>query len=253
MQPQPPPSSPHSRTRALGRLSVAWLLAAVSSCGLCLRGSGNVVHEERTIGAFHTLEIDGSADVVAVPAGSIEGGDLRITTDDNLMEHVTTRVKNGRLVIDTGDNVCLSPSGPLTVFATLDGLRSVSIDGSGDVKCEYLIEGDELRVDIDGSGSVSLGAVRFDRIEASIDGSGNVELSGSTQRLEVSIDGSGDVDAFGLAAEDGKVDIDGSGDVGLVVTGHLDVDIDGSGDVTYHGKPGKLTTRVEGSGDVRSR
>lgn len=246
-------TSPRLDRTSPARTLALLLLPALSGCGLCLRGSGNVVTEDRTVGAFHSLEIDGSADVVAVPPGSLEGGDLRVETDDNLMAHVTTRVKDGTLVIETGDRMCLDPSGPLRVVTSLEGLRSVSIDGSGDVLGELSIEGEELRIDIDGSGNVTLTAVEVEELFVSIDGSGDVELAGAATRLAVTIDGSGDVDAFGLAAEDCEVEIDGSGNVGVVVTEHLDVVIDGSGDVTYHGKPDKLTTRIEGSGNVVAR
>ena len=241
-----------ARSRLFCRFTIL-AVAALSSCVHCLRGSGTVISESRRVGAFHSLRIDGSADVVAVDPASLEAGDLRVETDDNLLEHVVTHVEDGTLVIDTSNHLCLKPSGPLTVYTSLDHLQSLRIDGSGSVTCTRTITCKELEVVIDGSGDVRLEALAVEDLVTKIDGSGDIEYGGEAQAHKILIDGSGDVDAFGLRATDCKVVIDGSGDVGLVVTGHLDVVIEGSGDVTYQGKPGTLNTHIRGSGDVIMR
>ena len=82
-------------------IALALLLAASSGC-VALRpqvqGSGMPMSETRSVGAFSAIEV-GSAialDVTIGPEWNVE-----ITTDDNLVPHVQTRVWNDRLTIST--------------------------------------------------------------------------------------------------------------------------------------------------------
>ena len=62
-----------------------------------VEGSGNVVTEKRTIEAPFT-KIDASTGVEVI----VEQGtptEVEVEVDDNLMEHIVTRVENGTLIV----------------------------------------------------------------------------------------------------------------------------------------------------------
>jgi hypothetical protein len=94
---------------------VAGLLAFVlaSSCGAeraaaptSVAGSGTVVEESRAVPEFSSVVIEGDA-VVHVDVGV--GDRVVIEADDNLLEHLTTVVDAGRLVLAVEDGVDISP------------------------------------------------------------------------------------------------------------------------------------------------
>ena len=76
---------------------LAGCLIESSSCDFVgVRGSGVLKTEARTVGEFKRISSRGSADV-AVKIGS--PASVEVTADDNLVQYVTTEVKDGTLEI----------------------------------------------------------------------------------------------------------------------------------------------------------
>jgi hypothetical protein len=190
-----------------------------------LRGSGVSACDQREMAEFHSIEIRGPIDA-KVRVG--EERSVAVHADDNLLDHVVTRVEDGLLILEMerdhnyrfDSDLCVEVGAP-----ALDGLQ---ICGSGDAEIQGLREG-ALRVSVAGSGKVS--------------GSGAVDA------LTVSIAGSGDVSLFDVKARTASVSIAGSGDVELDVGEILSVEVSGSGDVRYRGQP-RVTQSIAGSGSV---
>ncbi len=216
-------------SRALVR-SLAVLLAAFASLS-CIRpgveGSGNVITEEREVSGFNEIVLGGTGQVDVEVTGTES---LTIEAEDNIMPALETRVRNGRLVLDT--NRSISPTEEVIyniTAATLDGLV---ISGSGVVEASG-IDTTDFRADISGSGDVS--------VEGAITG-----------LLSVSISGSGEFDGESLTAQAGEVEVSGSGNAVVNVADSLEVDVSGSGDVEYLGSP-SVDRDVSGSGEVVQR
>ena len=214
-------------------LSLLSVVAIVAACtplsladwGASVKGSGNKASEERSVGDFHAVASKGSVDVVFTPGAT----SLRLEGDDNILELITTEVRDGVLVISSKGS--FSTRTGLTAYVSAPTLDGVSIKGSGDVSGEGL---------------------RGESLEVAVYGSGDITLSGDVQRLEVSVKGSGDVDLRKLKASEAKVSVMGSGDVDVHVTGELDASVMGSGDITYSGGP-VVKQSVMGSGDIVAR
>lgn len=143
---------------------------------------------------------------------------------------------------------CVRDVDELTFFITMPTIRSLRIDGAGDLKGENLFLVEDLELEIDGSGDLDI-ALEADDLNADMDGSGDILLEGIADKALYRMDGSGDVRAYGLTTQAADVDIDGSGNVWVRVENFLKVTIDGSGDVYYKGEP-ELEVEIRGSGDV---
>jgi len=191
-----------------------------------LNGSGVSATQTREVGEFRSVSVNGSG-AVRVKLG--EAPSVRVITDDNLIEHVRTRVECGALVVDW-ERGSYSPKVALVVEISAPSLEAVSLSGSGDLTFSGL----------DG-GSFS----------ASIAGSGSVSGSGKCHRLSLSLAGSGDLRVDDVVARWVEVDIAGSGSAYVHAHDRLDVSISGSGDVRYRGKPA-ISRSIAGSGSVRA-
>jgi Putative auto-transporter adhesin, head GIN domain len=201
------------------------LIETSSSCSFMgISGSGHLQTESRTVAEFKRISAAGSMDVVA-NIGTPQK--IEVTADDNLLQYVTTTVKDGTLEIAMkSGNYHFSKGFKITV--TTPELEKVSIAGSSDVEVSGL------------QGS---------RFTASIAGSGDLHASGHVDTLEASVAGSGDLKLADLESRDAKIHIQGSGDARVHATQTLDVKIAGSGDVVYRGDP-KVTRSIAGSGSV---
>jgi hypothetical protein len=203
------------------------LLARLVMYRHAIRGSGHVTTEARALPPFTSIRLDASGDVAIDRTGTQS---VTVSGDDNLLAFFTTEVKDGTLYLAFATAKRFQGRSPLYRITVTD-LRSIEINGSGDVKAEHL----------DGAA-----------LTASIAGSGDMHLNGRTDEFKVSIKGSGDVDAAGLKVKRAKVSMSGSGDAVVNASDTLDVQLSGSGDLRYVGTP-KITMDVRGSGSVRPK
>ncbi len=212
-------------TRA--RVILAVLLAAILGAS-CIRpgvqGSGNVITESREVSDFNEIVLGGTGRVVVNVTGTES---LTIEAEDNIMPLLETRVRNGRLRLDTSGSI--SPTVQIVYTITAETLDGLVISGSGVVEAEA-VDSTDFRVDISGSGDVV--------VEGTLSG-----------LLSVSISGSGEFDGESLTVPEGQVDVSGSGNAVVNVTDDLEVSVSGSGEVEYLGEP-NVDSSVSGSGTV---
>lgn len=250
------------------------------------KGSGNVKTETRAVQNFSRVELHVPADVTLVQ-GTTES--LTITTDDNLLPLIQTRVDGNTLKIEGDRNRGFSTRKGVKIQLALKNLEALAIEGSGDVEADTLrvgnfeasirgsgdmkfktLRGDNIKVRIDGSGDVAVDAMIAKSVEGAIRGSGDMKFSSlKTDSVKVSIDGSGDFSAAGIAdtvdariagagdirmrsllAREVTVSISASGDAEVNATEKLKATVNGSGEVRYVGAPKTLTKSVNGSGGV---
>jgi hypothetical protein len=214
-------------------------------------GNGNITTENRTTSDYDAISCAGSFDYILVSGTE---GQLKIEGEENLLKHVVTEVKNGKLIIKTEKGINLKTSMGKTIKVTIPfkDINAVSLAGSGDLWSEDTISATSLDVSLAGSGDVNL-SIKATSVESNIAGSGDIKLKGSTTNLEVSISGSGDFSGFNLDSDNTEVAISGSGDVQVVSNNSLKARVSGSGDIDYKGNPEKEDTKVSGSGSISSK
>lgn len=233
-------------------LTVVILLAALLAVTACnagvkvIRGSGNVVTEDRQVSNFDRIALEGSGEVIVTQGGSES---LTVETDDNVMEHVKSEVENRTLTlglvtgIPTGVNV--QSTTRLIFYVGVDDLNGLSISGSGDIEAKT-IETERLEASISGSGNVRISNLAAGEVSADISGSGEVDLfGGEAAEQDISINGSGKYLAGDLCSAMVKVSVSGSGEATVCAMDTLDADISGSGNVNYYGQP---SVNISGSG-----
>ena len=277
--------------RKLILLISVFTVMLVSACGFMdfgrVRGSGNVITEERAVSGFTRVELDGSGDIILTQGGEES---LVIEGEDNIVELVTSEVRGETLYLDFKPNTSFTTTRTLKFHVGMKDVESLKIDGSGNIEfsglestdLEFTISGsgdmlgtdidctnlvlnidgsgdikfDELnastlKVGVDGSGNVDVDKVYVERVDIDIDGSGNIKLEGETDKLEFDVGGSGELRCGDLKAQDVVIRSGGSGTATVWATESLDISVSGSGDVRYYGRP-SLNQRISGSGDVHS-
>jgi len=235
------------------RLAAAAAVVAVVlivSAG-CVRGSGEIITEERDIDDIERVELSGIGRL------EITQGDdpsLTVETDDNLMRYIRTESNDGTLVISIRSGrfpfITIDPRSTIVYHLTVPELSSVSLSGSGEIVGDRL-EADELTVDVSGSGNVELGDLDVERFVYALSGSGRATVRGRAVLQEVEISGSGRLDAGDLRSDEAVIDINGSGRAIVWASERLEVDVSGSGNVQYYGTP-EVDQNVSGSGSIES-
>lgn len=222
----------------------------ISSCGNAIVGEGPVISEERTFETFTGISSGISADIIIRQGGT---QNVRLEGQKNLLEIISTTVKNGVLVIDTKPDVYFTSNSDVKIYITLPQYKLVSLQGSGDLIAETDLSSDAIEINATGSGDVELKQINASKIGVSLTGSGDLEASGGrTEHLDVSATGSGNVDLSDLEANTAEVSLTGSGDAAVRVKNKLKASLSGSGDLEYFGNA-EVNSSVSGSGTVRKR
>lgn len=218
----------------------------VVSCN-CIIGNGEIVKEKRDVGTFTSIVLKMGGDLYLKQDTTTT---LSIEAQENLLEHIVTRISGKKLIIDFKSG-CYKSDGPVNFYITLPELSEVQVNGSGNIKGKGVFNLEDIGLKINGSGNVNMDIVA-NRIDISINGSGSVFLDGTSQKLKASISGSGEIYAEDHTSYKAYISVTGSGSCEVYAHDLLDVSITGSGDVSYFGNP-ELRTHVTGSGSVRKK
>jgi Putative auto-transporter adhesin, head GIN domain len=182
----------------------------------------------RAVPAFHGIELAG---VLTVEATAGKPASVTISGDADLVDQVTTTVKDGVLVINTPEHRRdhSRRNRRLHAAVTAPDLSSLAITGTGTLKAT---------------------GIANDRLAIDVPGTGTLKLSGSTGALNVRLGGTGEVTGKDLAARDLVIDIDGTGSARLNATRSVEARIAGTGSLDVHGHPSQVRKTVTGLGSV---
>ena len=198
-----------------------------SSSPTGIQGSGVPASETRDLPPFASVELAGST-VVTIRVGDEQS--VVVRADDNLIDHVTTMVQDGSLVIGTAPGSFTAQS-PMTVTVGVPSLDALTLSGSG---------------------IVAATGVDASSLTVRLPGSGVLRASGTATMLDVTLEGTGDAQLGQLVAGDARAVVSGSGRIVLTTTKSLDATVSGSGAIMYGGDPQDVEQSVTGSGAIVS-
>jgi hypothetical protein len=152
---------------------------SVAGCGVSgeqVKGSGNVISENRTVNGYDSISLSGSGKIEIEQNGSEA---LSISADDNLLQYLTSEVKGHQLVLQVKSGYNLSPSKPIVFKVGVKDLKGVSCAGDTNAILKG-IHTDDLKLEIAGSGDMSAEGTA-DRQEITIAGSGKYVVAAKSR------------------------------------------------------------------------
>lgn len=248
------------------------LIVSLAACGLPLRytevhGSGNLTTETRRVSGFNSVDLSGIGNLV------IEQGDeetLEITAEDNIMDHLVSKVSGTDLSLSVEEYVNIKPTEDIIYHLTVKNISAIATSGLGNIESKSLqaedlwvgisgsgnaqigdLQADELDLEISGSGSMTVANLDAKTINSVISGLGNIEIAGSVDDQVIDISGSGNYEASDLFSRTAMIEISGSGSSVIWVADDLTIELSGMGSIDYYGEP-VLSTEISGAGTVRS-
>jgi hypothetical protein len=186
-------------------------------------GSGRSRTESRSVGNFTKIDLKGASNVEVALGPNFR---VSVTADDNLINHIETRVVNGQLVIGTRNNI--RPKTKMLVKIVMPRLEQFDLNGAGNVRIDGL------------SGAAFTGI---------LNGAGNMTLNGRVDRVTYTLRGAGNIHGHRLIARDATATLNGAGNVELHASNRLNATVNGAGNVLYTGSP-QVTRSVRGAGRI---
>lgn len=192
-----------------------------------IKGSGDLITEERDVKSFKRIESNGAADIYVTVGEELS---VKVTFDDNIIDLIETEVRGKTLKIGSRENY--SSRRTCKIEITVPELERVYLRGSGDIFVERLDS---------------------EFFEFKLSGSGSLVAEGSTDELDLRLSGSGEIDTRDLTAQEVYVSISGSGDVRVRAEESFDGRVSGSGDIAIYGNPQDFSKSISGSGNIRKK
>ena len=217
------------------------VLVFISSCSKenrwdCLKSTGDIITEERTISSEFTA-IQTTEDINVVITQGTENKVL-VEAGENLMSLITTEVKNTTLVLDN-NNKCNWVRGDkhdIYVYVTLKDLTRIIHNGYGKVSGVGTITTSSLTFDINGNGDLELD-IDVDYCYAEMHKAGDLILTGKARALGIWTSDNNWVRCSNLITDTVAIDLHTTGDGLVYCTQFLKASIHNSGDIVYYGNP----------------
>lgn len=204
-------------------LPVLILIGVISGPGI--RGSGVAKTEQRELPSFGSVAVSGAAKVDVAASQDTEG--VTVTTDDNLVEHVSTTVEDGVLHITTTKR--LAPQAGPNVRVSGKSIESFMVSGAG---------------------KVTLTGVQQERLALKVSGAGHVHVAGQCDAADMVASGAGALDAQELLCEVVSMSLSGAGSATVCASAKLIAKVSGAASITCHGQPEEVDKQVSGAGRV---
>lgn len=194
------------------------------SWGSGVRGSGNVVTENRNITGFRKVEVGGvfTVEVVAGKEFSVQ-----VEADDNLVPLIKTEVEDGVLEISAEKRI--RSSSKLIVRVTAPEIE---------------------HVDVGGAAKASVSGIKNNDFSAHTSGASKLSVSGETANAKIEVSGASKIDAAGLKTGNAEIDASGASKVTIDVSGDLKADASGASKINYTGTPRNIEKHTSGASKV---
>ena len=190
----------------------------------CLRGTGNIVSENRDLPNFTSI-INTIPANVFITQGQIVS--VRVEARADIISNIRTVINNETLTIRIEE--CIEDLGGVEIHLSIPEITDLTTTGVGNM--------------------TAVNDLVVNQLDLSLTGVGNFNLKGKTQNLDIDISGSGRINAFPFETDVCDISISGAGDAEVFVNDELDVTITGVGDVFYLGTP-TVTSTITGTGSV---
>lgn len=221
---------------------------ALTSCkGKAVQGDGNVISHEIPVEIYSEIKVEGAIDIV-YNAKPDEAAYLRIEADDNIIPLIDVKVKGRSLTVKARESI--NPS-RFVIYTNSPSLKYVESKGASNIQLQGAIAGDELKIEMKGTGNFKADNLIYDKAEFQLKGAGNMEMAGQVHKAKIEISGTGDIKASDLVVNEMESNIKGSGNIEINVLDKLSIEIKGKGTIAYKGNPQITKQNIKGAGVVK--
>lgn len=176
-----------------------------------------------------------------------DSSSIIIETDNDMFPFITTFINGTTLYISNCDRT--TPT-KLNIYITLPKIKTIELEGSGNVFANKPIRSDWIIVILGGTGNIELDSIYANRVKFSVDGSGELKVKGVGDISGASVSGSGNLNIMEFLLNKLNATIEGSGNIYANPKNELSAIINGSGNIFYKDNPIKINNEINGTGKV---
>ena len=174
-------------------------LIALSSCNNShwKSGNGKVTTQDRTVGPFTTITIEGLFPVELSQTGDKES--VKVETDENLQSQISVKTVGDELIIKTINDESFNKSSKTKIYINIKNLNELDFKSVGSLTTAGTLKLDSLNLNTESVGKLTLD-LDANFIHANLSSVGSTTLTGKVKEARINNKSMGSLSAFGLKA-----------------------------------------------------
>lgn len=214
----------------------------------CLKSTGDIVTEHRSIEPFTELVVYDNPNVIFVQDSLTY---IEVNAGEHLLPLIITEIRGGKLIIENHNkcNWVRDFSIPINVYIHLPAMRRVDTFGSGKIYSLNTLVNDTVEIDNWNTADVQLNIIANAAYSKQHAAFGDNQFSGNADFLFVYNTGQGFCDCTALAVNDAVVISKTTGQTYVNACTDLHAEISYSGNVYYRGAPA-ISSVITGTGKL---
>lgn len=206
--------------------------------------------EKRELRDFTNIDTELAANIYIRQADSFS---FVAEASEEALEHMITRVKDGKLLIGKQSNWKLwNELERINIYMTVPSLDDLICSGAGNVVLKGHWTGQKMRIKLEGAYNLTASDVEIEDLKVVLDGVGNIDIAGKAPKAQLTLNGTGTIDAYDLTVQNARCAVNGVGKLECNVIEELIADVSGMGSVRYRGEPKNVKSSVSGLGKVKA-
>ena len=222
---------------------VAALIALFfSSCGMGIKGSGTITTENRTVAEdFKSIKVSQGIEVIVEQA---DKKSITVEVDDNLQEHIITKIENGVLEIKADESFDATETALVKVKMPV--INGLSASSGSEITSQNVLITENINVKSSSGSEIKID-VEADFIKAESSSGSTIEVNGKALKVETVSTSGSKLDAKNLMANEIIAKAESGGEISVYPILKLEAKASSGGDINYHKVP-KTVSKEEHSG-----
>ena len=201
-----------------------------------VRGTGDIIKQERQVGTFSEIKIGGAQEVILMNGDQYA---VVIETNENLLDKISVVIQDNMVWFEYKN---IKHYDKMKFYVTAPDFKKVLVSGASDVKTPDTIRGDHLKVTADGASVVRLN-VDYSSLYSRASGASDITLKGNASSHEIKASGASEVIAKELKTESTTITASGASICFVEAKNSLTYEVSGASTVKYVGKPETVIIR----------
>lgn len=232
-------------------LVCASLIIIACSAFDSVKGADTITSETRTVANFHKMEMSGGYDVVLTQSATTS---VRVEAPANVLESISTEVKDGTLYIKKNTNTskgtkCVNTSKSIKVYVSTASLDALKASGAVSVKGTNKFSSERFELTLSGAGEVDM-ELDTKLMNTKVSGAGELKIRGKADTHGLRISGAGEVNAFDFEVDKYALELSGASECNIFVKSQLAVVASGASEVNYKGSPAQKDVKTTGASEI---
>jgi Putative auto-transporter adhesin, head GIN domain len=211
--------------------------------------AGNLVSKDFPVRSFSAIELRGVGNIF-LTQGDTES--VRIVTDTTTFSTVELENEGNKLTITSTADFSWRKRSEMSIYITVNHLKSVRFTDGGAVTCTNELKTDTLDFSMESMGRASV-LLHCKLLNVNYTGVGWFDAKGKTNKLIINATGVGTVQLGDLLSDEADVWLSGVANVEVYASKSIKVKANGLGKVIYKGYPQKIDIQKNIIGSVEAQ